>query len=105
VTTVQRKIKLIPVEPVRYEKSGMFYDGQHGSGYETIDVPVYPPSPRGRLLQKLRESVRVPLASLAERLNVPPSDVSALERGAATLSPGDWVAVTRALKREHLSTK
>ena len=56
-------------------------------------LPTYPDSPEGRALRVLRLRCDLGLREVAAALELTPSEVSALERGSATLAPADWCRV------------
>lgn len=92
-------IRLIPVAPTGTEcVDAIVCPG----GVRAVERPVYPPSPIGRLIENLRIAHDVTMRELAKAAEIPPSALSDLEHGRATLSEQDWCAlilrVTRVLR-------
>jgi len=91
-------LALIPVASIGTEKALAHVNrGSRHHGWGMIDTPRWPDSPEGRALRVLRLVCDLGLREAAKVLGLSPSDLSALERGSATLSPEDWNRVFVAL--------
>ena len=70
--------------------------GARGSGFEEIELPVYPDSPEGAEFRRARVAARVTLGEAARRLGLSMVYVSELERGARRPAAGTtWDDITR----------
>ncbi len=94
------RITPIPVAPIAVRKSGAFVEctDARKSGYQMVDWPVYPPSPRGEAVRELRMRTALGLGSAARLFGVSVVTWSGLERGGVTLSDGDWELVETELR-------
>lgn len=91
-------MKLIEVQPIRYTSSQAFVErADSSSGLETMQVPVYPHSLKGRELQKRRLDNHVNLRDLGRLVGIKPSEVCGLETGHYTLSEMDWADLFKAI--------
>ena len=94
----------IPIEPIGTRTSRAFVTRASGCDIETMTTPVYPPSPRGEELRRVRVAFDRTLGEAARLLGLRPLDVSDLEWGRATFATDEeWNAVLRALEGKEES--
>lgn len=95
---MQPPLVVIPVAPVGSHESLAFVNPPPPDGcLQRVTVKDYPPSPRGEALRDTRLALDLGFRTAADVLGLRPSEVSALERGSATLSADDWCRVWVAL--------
>ena len=74
-------MKLVAVEPSRYERGAAFITCVRGCTLEDVRTPVYPSSTRAGALRTLRKVARLGLRDAASMLGVRAVELSGLERG------------------------
>lgn len=90
------KPTLVPVAPVGRGRTMAFVCP---GDLREVECDVYPPSP-GEALRDTRIAFSLGLRETAKLLELTPVELSHLERGAATLSAGEWLAAWGALAAE-----
>lgn len=99
-----RQFVIVDVVPVGAKRETvLIYDSRTGSSIQDIDGPIYPPSPRGERLRKVRISPNVAgyfsELTASRILGLRRDDLSRLENGSATLENDDeWDRAERALR-------
>lgn len=96
--TVTPLVTLIPVEPTGARTSPAFVEraDPRRCGLEMVTFKTYPEP--ARQLREWRVEGDMSLRECAALLGLKASEVSALERGSATLSDADWGVVENAVK-------
>ena len=92
-------MKLIPTPVAPIDKRVATVLANPG-GLRQVNEPVYPDHPCGDALRTLRLRCDLGLREAAKVRDLPPPDVSSLERGSATLPPEQWCEVFVALAAE-----
>lgn len=90
------KLAIIPVAPTSTRPVTVLF---HGGTHKATES-VYPDHPCGDALRTLRLRCDLGLREAAKVIDLPPQEVSALERGSATLAPEAWCQVFCALAAE-----
>ncbi len=88
------KLSVIPVAPTGTRAATVL---ANPGGLRQVNEQVYPDHPCGDALRTLRLRCDLGLREAAKVIGLPPSEVSSLERGAATLAPEQWCQVFVAL--------
>lgn len=84
-------MKLIPVEPIGTRRSMALV--KHASGpctIEGVELPEYPPSPRGRALRDARVAKAIGVRDLAHVLGISAVQLGELERGRLVTDDAGW---------------
>ena len=80
-----------PIEPVGTRETMAFVAGRRKSGYQPLDMPVYPPHPNGERVQELRLRYDLGLRETAGALKMTASQLSGLEFGRYGFdTPEEW---------------
>lgn len=91
------KLTIIPVAPIGTRVATVL---ANPGGLRQVNESVYPDHPCGDALRTLRLRCDLGLREAAKVFDLPPQEVSALERGSATLAPEAWCQVFCALAAE-----
>ncbi len=100
----RRKVNPRPVPSLGKRETHAFVDwhdkttGEMRGDFRPVSVDVYPTSPCGEALRHLRVLAGLGLRETAAMLGLSAVDLSALERGSATLTDAEWVDVFQAIR-------
>lgn len=91
--------RIIPVAPVGTEKTAAFVCP---GGLREVDVDVYPPHPRGKVLRSMRRAFDLGLREATALVGVTASELCGLERGSRSLeSDAAWCELYATLAAEY----
>jgi hypothetical protein len=108
-TRTSIELHLSPVDPIGTETREGFWDGHddtgnHVGGYGSWDSNVYPPSPFGQEIRKLRLKHNLSLREASERLRITVVQLSHIEQGQLTADEMAQGAIRAALAPDRSDT-
>ena len=95
---------LVPVPVLKTYKTHAFVDGvrdgRRFGEFTEVELPGYPPEPRGKELRRLRQAAGLGLREACRRLHLQPVQLCGLERGSLTFTTdAEWVTALDALRQ------